>query len=243
MLFKRIKTGSIPKLLLRYLVEILIIFLGITISFLFEQWREERRQKKELIELSESLLTDVDDLKAKLLNDLSGSTDWINQLDSLRIQRISGKISERQLSWFYKMTTGQYAFIFDPYSPTYMSAAENGLIHEFPDSIKHQLHKVYRSELPFFQLLYDQQEDNITNFRNNTMAHASTYLYLTDISNINPDLNILAKEIQQPVYGNFINQVIITEKKVYKMNKDTFDMLTKLQDNLRKYVDRLGNKN
>jgi hypothetical protein len=50
MLFKQIKTNSTSKIILRYLAEITIIFLGITISFLFDQWREEIKKKNDLIE-------------------------------------------------------------------------------------------------------------------------------------------------------------------------------------------------
>src|SRR5688572_6784170 len=114
MLLKRIKTSGIPQLLLRYLAEVIIIFLGITISFVFEQWREGKRQEKALVELSASLLMDIDALKTKLKEDLGGSSAWIRQLDSLRVQRTSAKVSERQLKWFYRMTTGQYIFLFDP---------------------------------------------------------------------------------------------------------------------------------
>lgn len=237
MLFRRIKTSGIPQLLLRYIAEIIIIFLGITISFLFEQWREEKRQQKELIELSESLLTDIDALKTKLKEDLSGSTAWIRQLDSLRTQRTSERISERQVKWFYRLVTGQIIFLFDPYSPTYMSAAGSGLIHELPDSIKHQLYNVYRIDLPFFQLLYNQQQESITNFRNNIILPANEYLYQKEASSVSLDVMLLAKEIQRPVYGNFINQIILTEQKVYKMNEETFDALAALEESLRKYID------
>lgn len=239
MLLNRFKTGRIPKLLLTYLVEVVIIFLGITISFLFEQWREEQRREKEMIELSESLLTDIDALKAKLTEDGSGSSAWISQLDSLRIQRASGRISDRQLTWFYKMITGQFVFLFDPYSPTYMSAAGSGLVHELPDSIRNQLYDLYRVQLPFFQLLYNQQQENIANFRNHTLMPANAYLYRTGASPISPDLAMLAKEIQRPVYGNFINQIIITEKKVYEMNEDAFDAITDLQGSLRNYINEV----
>jgi uncharacterized protein YjiS (DUF1127 family) len=232
----RIKKRSIPQLLLRYLAEIIIIFLGITISFLFEQWREEKRQEKDLIELSESLLTDIRALKTKLKSDLGGSSAWISQLDSLRVQRIGEKISERQLVWFYRMVTGQVVFLFDPYSPTYISAVSSGIINELPDSIKNQLYTLYRVQLPFFQLLYDQQQENITNFRNNTLLPANTYLYRKEITGISPDEIVLAKEIQKPVYGNFINQVILTEKEVYKMNEEAFETLTELEGSLQEYI-------
>jgi uncharacterized protein YjiS (DUF1127 family) len=239
MLLKRFKTGRISKQLLTYLVEVIIIFLGITISFLFEQWREEKQQQKELVELSESLLTDINALKTKLTDDLGGSADWISQLDSLRIQRNAGKISERQLGWFCEMVTGQNMFLFDPYSPTYMSATGSGLTHELPDSIRSQLYELYRIRLPFFQLLYDQQHESITNFRNHTMVPGKIYLYRTDASPIRIDFNLLAKEVNQPVYGNFINQIILTEQKVYQLNEEAFVTLNRLQGSLQNYINKV----
>jgi len=50
---------------------------------------------------------------------------------------------------------------------------------------------------------------------------------------------LLAKEIQQPVYGNFIKQTIITEKEVYRINMIVIDRLTDLEDSLRKYISKV----
>jgi len=239
MLFKRIKTSNILQLLLRYLAEVIIIFLGITISFVFEQWREEQRKQKEVIELSESLLADINALKTKLTQDADGSAAWISQMDSLRMQRTSDNISNRQMTWFYKMVTGQYFFLFDPYSPTYMSAAGSRLLIELPDSLRNRLYELYRVELPLFQLLYDQQQENINNFRNLTMVPSNAYLYNTNASPLGPDLKVLANEIKRPVYGNFINQVILTEEQVYKLNKETITTLSTLENNLTTYINKL----
>jgi hypothetical protein len=235
-LFKRMNSVGFPQTLLRYLAEVVIIFLGITISFLFEQWREGNRRTKEVIELSRSLLDDIDVLKAKLLSDLGGSTQWINNLDSVRVQRISNTISERQLDWIYRVTTGQEAFIFDSYSPTYIAAVNSGIINELPDSINDQLYQVYRVDLPFFQLMYDQQQQNITNFRDNMLVNTDVYLYQKDSPQVSLDPTTFRNELQRPLYGNFINQVIITEKEVYKVNSGTYKALTKVQTNLRNYI-------
>lgn len=237
MILKQIKSGSTYQTILRYLAEIIIIFLGITISFLFDQWREEIKKKNDLIELSKSLLTDIDALKTKFKDDIDGSSAWISQLDSLRNQRTSKKFSDKQLLWFYKMSTGQFIFLFDPNSPTYISAVSNGTISELPENIKTQLYSVYRVKLPIFELLYNQQQENILNFRNTTMVNSNSYLYTAEISKINPDLKQLAEEILRPVYGNFINQVIITEKEVLKFNEKIFESLTELENSLLDYID------
>ncbi len=71
-----------------------------------------------------------------------------------------------------------------------------GLINELPDSIMNQLYNLYRVQLPLFQLLYTQQQENITNFRNNTLLLTNQSLYQNENSQIPPDVTILAKEIQ-----------------------------------------------
>lgn len=238
---KLIIKSNVTRQIIKYIAEVVIIFVGITFSFLFDQWREEREQKKELIELAQSLLTDVGALKSKLKNDLGGSTQWISQLDSLRLQRTSGKFKDKQLKWFYKMVTGQILFLFDPYSPTYMAAATKGSLHELPENIKNQLYKLYRVQLPFFQLLYNQQQENIINFRNSSMVPESSYFYTSEASQLIPDLTAIAKELQKPAYGNFINQVIITEKEVYRLNEDAYNTLVTLENSLIEYVNNSKN--
>lgn len=235
------KSSSVVQLILRYAAEVVIIFLGITISFLFDQWRSERQKKQDLIELSQSLLMDIEGLKIKLKDDLGGSEAWIRQLDSLRVQRTSDHISDRQLSWLYRLVTGQIYFLFEPHSPTYLSAANSSLYSELPDNIKNELYNLYQARLPFFQLLYNQQRENITHFRNNTVMPAQNYLYHSDPIQLQPDLQRLAQEVQRPVYGNFINQIIIMEKEVYKLNEGASEPLTGLENDLRKYINELKN--
>jgi len=112
------ETKSVFSILLRYGAEVVIIFIGITISFLFEQWQEETRERKELIELSESLIRDAESLKVKLADDLEGSAEWIRDLDSIHVERTSKQVSEAHLTWLYQLISGHDLFLFDPQSPS-----------------------------------------------------------------------------------------------------------------------------
>ena len=112
-------TRGVFRTLLGYGGEVAIIFIGITISFLFEQWWEERQEKKDLIELSESLINDAKSLKAKLKDDLEGSDEWIRVLDSIHTERISTHVSKQHLVWLYRLISGQELFLFVPQSPAY----------------------------------------------------------------------------------------------------------------------------
>lgn len=130
---------------------------------------------------------------------------------------------------------GSDLFSFEPHSPTYLSAANSNLYSELPDSIKNELYNLYQVRLPLFELLYNEQRQNIAHFRNNTVVPAGDF-YHDDVTDIHPDLKKLAQEIEHPVYGNFINQVILLEKEVYKLNESDFVSLIELEASLRSYI-------
>jgi hypothetical protein len=236
MILKKLKSVTILQRLAQYIAEIVIIFIGITMSFVFDQWREDIKKKKELVVLSKSLLNDVNGLKKRLREDLVGSTEWINNLDSLCMQRASINLEERQLHWFYRMVTGQIIFLFDSYSPTYIAAVNNGTINDLPDSLKLQLYEVYRVKLPFFQLLYNEQHTLIQSFRNTTMITDETDLFISGSSKKHPDWALLRRQIQRPIYGNFIAQVVTTEREVYKLNESIYLSLMQLEHSLNHYI-------
>jgi len=230
---------SIYHRLLVYFVEIAIIFIGITISFLFEQWREENRQRQELIELAESLLRDAEIGKVRLTSDLNGTNIWLLNLDSLRIQRELEKISESRLIWFSDLMTGKEFGLFDSKSPAYLSAISNGSLSKLPDTIQLKIYDVYENQLPSFKYLYDQQLETVKHFRNEIMIHSNIYLYHTNSSTVSIDLKKFAHEVQHPTYGNLINQIITTEKAVRGINmklKEDFDSIIRT---LRDYIEVL----
>lgn len=225
---------SISHRLLLYLAEIIIIFLGITISFLFEQWREEKRQKQELIELAESLLRDAKIEKAHLESDLNGTETWILSLNSIRMQRDSGMLEEEKMMWLYDLLTGKTFGLFDSKSPAYLSAVSSGMLTKLPDSIQLKIYNIYEAKLPDFEYLYSQQLETAKHFRNETMINSSIYLYQTNSSTVQIDLKKFAMEIQRPHYGNFINQIISAENVVrdknIKLTKAFDSLITILQD-------------
>lgn len=235
-LFNRQNFKNIYHRLLTYLVEIVIIFIGITISFLFEQWREENRQKQELIELAESLIRDAELEKAHLQSDLKGTNTWLQNLDSLRIQRDLENIGESELLWFYQLLVGKEFGLFDRNSPAYLSAINSGILIKLPDSIQRKIYNVYESKLPDLQHLYEQQNETANYFRNQIMIQSKTYLYHKQASTISIDLKKFAHEVQQPVYGNLINQFFTAEQIIRKSNIKITNDFESLIRSLHEYI-------
>lgn len=62
----------------KYVFEIVVIFIGITISFLFDGWR---REKEENQRIKEQMVL--------LTNDFTRITNWIDQIDSQYVEQIS----------------------------------------------------------------------------------------------------------------------------------------------------------
>lgn len=222
--------------LLVYIVEIVIIFIGITISFLFEQWREENRERQELIGLAESLIRDAEIGKAHLASDLNGTNNWLLNLDSLRLQRDQGKMGESELLWFYNLLIGKEFGLFDSKSPAYLSAISSGLLTKLPDSIQVKIYNVYESKLPDLQHLYEQQNETAKYFRNEIMIHSNTYLYHKHEPTVSIDLKKFANEVQQPTYGNLINQFFNAEKLIRSRNIKTSNEFDSIIRSLRDYI-------
>lgn len=217
-LFNRQTFKSIYHRLLVYFVEVVIIFIGITISFLFEQWREENRQKQELIGLAESLIRDARIGKTHLESDLRGTNIWLQNLDSLRIQRDLKKMGESELLWFYNLLAGKEFGLFDSKSPAYLSAISSGSLTKLPDSIQVKIYNVYENKLPDLQHLYEQQNETAKHFRNEIMIRSDTYLYHQHAATVRIDLTKFAHEVQQPIYGNLINQFFTAENVIRSRN-------------------------
>jgi hypothetical protein len=241
-LFNRQNFKNVYQQIIVYIVEIIIIFIGITISFLFEQWREENRQRQELIELAESLIRDAEIGKNHLQSDLKGTNKWLQNLDSLRIQRDLKKLDESELTWFYNLLTGKEFGLFDSKSPAYLSAISSGLLTKLPDSIQIKIYSVYENKLPDLQHLYEQQNETANYFRNEIMIQSNNYLYQTNTSELKIDLNKFALEVQQPIYGNLINQFFTAERVIQNRNiKITSDFDIIIQS-LQNYIEKLKNK-
>lgn len=238
-LFNQQSFRSIYHRLLVYLVEVVIIFIGITISFVFEQWREENRQKQELVGLAESFIRDakigIDNLKS----DLNGTNSWLQNLDSLRIQRDLEKMGESELLWFYNLLAGKEFGLFDSKSPAYLSAISSGLITKLPDSIQVKIYNVYENKLPDLQHLYEQQNETAEYFRNEVMIHSNTYLYQKHASTVSIDLQKFAREVQQPIYGNLINQVFTAENLIRNRNIRITNDFDSIIRSLRDYLEVL----
>jgi len=72
----------------KYIFELLVIFIGITLSFMFEDWRENRSNRKREIEYYKNLLIDIESDRTylnqivfysnRVINDVPKAINWID---------------------------------------------------------------------------------------------------------------------------------------------------------------------
>jgi len=133
----------------RYLTEVIVIFIGITISFLFEQWREARNNRAKEREFVESLITDLRAKKNELATDFGGFKRNIRIADSC----FSFAYQDKELpnSLLRSLHRIQYSFWgFRSGSPTYNSSSATGLWQQLPDSLRRQIFTLY--EVKFHEM-------------------------------------------------------------------------------------------
>lgn len=225
----------------KYVIEIAIIFVGITISFAFEQWREQQRKKQALIELSKTLLTELKTAREELEFDLPISADWIAYMDSIRVQGAEGRLSADRANWFYKMVTGQEMFLFDSHLPTYAAAsATNEWSELLPDSLRAGFYRVHQDGLEYLKLSYAQQQENLTHFRLSLLEQGASPIPFVKGKPFSPDAEAVKKLIQQSHCQNLIQQTLITEHMCYQQNKMVIGQLKKLETSLRLYLRKLS---
>ena len=226
----------IARLIGRYTAEIAIIFIGITISFLFDQWRSERAGLKAQEEFLESLITDLKAKKDELTYDNPQAKLWIQRLDSIQKFRSSGKVSEKQLIWFHSIMLRGGTFFFNSSTPTFTGAIGTPVWQSLADSTKRHIYHVYMEDLEWNHLAYRQLSETMNLFRNSEMtANGILSLNLSEESS-QQDLDAFAREIARPPYGGVIQNIIAGEKFLLEKGQDSAADIEKLIEEISRAI-------
>ena len=150
--------SNLKRTFTRYFSEILIIFVGITISFWFENWRAKREEQNDLREVVKSLRVDLSEKKEELLSDIKFIRIHIDELDSCVKLLQSGQCSVALLidirrrfdtdHWFFASTT-----------PTFEASANTGTWQLLPDSLKHQIYNLYVGNFGYLEIIVRKQSE------------------------------------------------------------------------------------
>jgi hypothetical protein len=138
----------------KFLFEIVTIFIGITLSFAFEEYRQNRNAKNNRDEIIRSLIADVDFKKKEIQEDIE-ALKWQYQvidsciLSSSKMQKVSKKLA-RDL---HSVLAADYSN-FDPTTPSYLSLTATGIWQQLPDTLRRRIYGSYNHDFKYLEIMY-----------------------------------------------------------------------------------------
>src|SRR5271170_5465250 len=137
--------------LIKFFVEILIIFFGITLSFLFEEFREHRKETQIKKDVITSLITDIELKKTELEYDQNIVQESIDPIDScFLLIKMNLPLSVSLIKNLVTSISYDYGS-FSTTTPTYISLATSALWQELPDTIKRQVFDLYNGDFTYVE--------------------------------------------------------------------------------------------
>jgi hypothetical protein len=132
-----------------YAAEVLVIFLGITFSYLFDEWRGERKERSAEAKLLRQFQTELSVKLEEIKGDAGdeGIHALIVTLDSLTQLLNKRQVKQLELSYDAYVNLNRQAFyirayFFNTTTPAFTAAAAGNLWPIMPDSVSQSLQKI-----------------------------------------------------------------------------------------------------
>ncbi len=143
--------------LLRYAVELLVIFTGITASFAFEQWRKERDDRAEERKVLAGLHRDLSRKQQELESDSAGLSYLAGVIDSLR-RNVPAPNDAHYVEWVSFAWRTEY--LFNPSTAAYKIVTETGKLSLISsDSLQSALVELHEYSFPSAAIGYTHHQE------------------------------------------------------------------------------------
>jgi hypothetical protein len=226
---------------LRYATEILVIFIGITISFMFDEWNQNRQKSQREVAYVESLLTDISLKKLELQEDSPSALVWIDRLDSINQRRVTGQVPNAQVNWLYQILTNGDIFFFLSSTPSYNTSFTTGMWQDLPDSVRRQVYDLFVVDFEYNRMIYDELKSTMSNFRNGYMISSGLLVSGTRNELRDDQMKEFRNDLRKQPYENVINEIIIQEKDLYRRNMNSIKRIDEVSRVLNNYLAALRN--
>lgn len=139
-----------------YLLEIVTIFIGITLSFAFEEFRQARNEKHNRQEIIQSMISDIEFKKKEIQDDIVAYEWQYKIIDSCLWLARHGQHVPRQLAEdMYAVITVDYAY-FETSTPTFSSLTSTGIWQQLPDSLRREIYNSYHQSFTYLNKMYSK---------------------------------------------------------------------------------------
>jgi hypothetical protein len=150
---------TINKKAIGYLVEIATIFIGITLSFVFEDYRQARNERNNRNEIIRSLIVDIDFKKREVKGDLSAIVWQYKTIDSCLSFAGQGKKAPLPLLRdLYSVMNADYSH-FEASTPTFLSLTSTGIWQQLPDSLRREIYNSFNHNFGYLNVMYKKSAE------------------------------------------------------------------------------------
>lgn len=151
-------TENLRKYFIRYSVELVVIFTGITLSFAFDEWRKERDDRAEERRVLLSLQRDLARKLNELMSDSSGLATLGGVADSLRTQLYQTRVGDERYVRWVSLTWGTN-YLFNPTTAAYKIVTQTGKLDLLTDdSLTSSIVELHEYAFPALTKAYARHE-------------------------------------------------------------------------------------
>jgi hypothetical protein len=230
---------------IKFFVEIVIIFFGITLSFLFEEFREGRKERQLKKEVIISLIDDIKLKKLELEGDRINIQETIDPIDScLLLSKMNQPLSVALVENLVSSISYDFGS-FTTTTPTYVSLATSALWQQLPDTIKRQVFNLYNGDFTYVENTILKTNDFTVYLKNHffTIHHFSFFSLpgsSTQLESIDEKITEqITSSLKDPEFRSAILNIRNERIKTIRVQKWAVKNSEKVVANLKKYLNEM----
>lgn len=149
----------IRKEVYKYLLEIVSIFIGITLSFAFEEFRQSRDERSKRKEIIRSLIADIDFKANEIRNDKEAIIWQYTTIDScLWFADNAKEVPKRLIRDLHSVSAADFSH-FEPTTPSFLSLTSTGIWQQLPDTLRRRIYNSYNGDFTLLTMMYHKAAD------------------------------------------------------------------------------------
>ena len=232
--------------LLKFLLEILIIFIGITLSFLFDEYRDDRKNAQARKEIVSSLLNDVEIKNNELNQDILSVRNSINSIDTcLYFSQIGKEIPGDEIDeliWSLSYDQGGFSTT----TPSYIGLSSSGIWQQLPDTLRREIFELYNTNYSYVENAILKSYEYVSFLKTHYFTANHFNFYNATTSNVklesreNSYVDQMRKSLKDPEFRSAILVVRNERTKIIRYQLLAIEGSTKLIAHLRGYLQKMG---
>jgi len=216
-----------------YLLEIVTIFIGITLSFAFEEFRQKRNERHNRLEIIQSMISDIEFKKREIQGDIAAHEWEYKTIDScLWFAQHGQQVPKGLAGNMYNVINVDYGH-FETTTPTFLSLTATGIWQQLPDTLRREIYESFNGSFVFLNKMYAKRAEYSSFIQEQYLARRS----LIQTEGTELDVALINRALSD---AEFRSAILLFRNQNYKTNnrlRHADRKLDHLSKSLRSYKD------